>query len=305
MGRILLILIQLKAGFLSLLPPRVLAIQGSALGGLLRGIGFRRKVVEGNLEIAFPGDALAGQRRQLSGDAYRHLGRLFLEIFLLFGFFRRYVRRHVELTGLANWSAARDAGRGVLFLSSHVGNWELMAAAGARDGIDLMLVTKHLKPEWLHRAVEQGRARAGVRGTYEPRTLREVLRHLKSGGTVGMVLDQYAGPPVGVRVPFMGVCVGTNLALATIAKRTGAPVVPVVNHRLPDGRVRVEILPAVPWCDDTDPHRELALNTANYAKVLEGHVRSHPGQWLWTHKRFKGDLSPLRPGEWESGRPRA
>ena len=304
LGLPLLILLHLSAGTLSLMPLPVRRLKAWSWSMILRSVGFRAKVVRRNLEIAFPGEVGRAKREELFVEAYRHLGSLFLEIFLLFGFFRRIVRREVELRGLENWRAAVAQGKGAFFLSSHVGNWELMAAAGAREGIDLLLVTKLLKPGWLHEGIERARLRCGVKGTYEPRTMRDVLAHLKRGGTVGFVLDQYAGAPVGVRVPFFGVPVGTHLALATLVKRTGAPVVPVVNHRLPDGRLVVEIEPALEWLPDDHPDRELARNTAKYAEVIESHVRRYPGQWLWTHQRFKGDLSPLRPGEWESGRSR-
>ncbi|HTL12002.1 MAG TPA: lysophospholipid acyltransferase family protein, partial [Bdellovibrionota bacterium] len=194
---------------------------------------------------------------------------------------------------------------GVIFLSSHVGDWELMAARGALSGIPLMIVTKKLKPEWLHRAIESARARCGVRCTYEPRTLRDVMGWLKAGNTVGFVLDQYAGPPIGVRVPFFGVPVGTATTVATFARRTGAPVVPVLNYRLPGGKAVVEICPALTWDEcEGEVQRALAVNTARYVSVLESHVRAHPEQWLWIHRRFKGDLSPLRPGEWQEGRAR-
>ena len=99
-----------------------------------------------------------------------------------------------------------------------------------------MIVTKRLKPSWIHEAVERGRSRCHYKATYEPRTMKDVLRHLKSGETVGFVMDQYSGPPVGIRVPVFGVPVGTPAAIATLAKRTGAPVIPVVSYRLEDGR---------------------------------------------------------------------
>jgi KDO2-lipid IV(A) lauroyltransferase len=179
----------------------------------------------------------------------------------------------------------------------------MSAGGGVQLGMDLMLVTKHLKPEWLHRAIERCRSRCHVKATYEPRTLRDVLAHLKKGGTVGFVLDQYAGPPVGVRVPVFGVPVGTTTAVAMLAKRTGAPVLPVVNYREPDGRYRIEIRPPLSW-EEVDAETEIAFNTARYAALLEKDIYAHPDQWLWIHRRFKGDLTPVRDGEWAEGRAR-
>ncbi len=303
-GRVALSLLRLASWGYYLLPRPAQSLLDGILAALLRSARVREKVIRQNLEIAFPGEENSRKREKLLKAAYSHLARLSFEILFLFGPMRKYVRNHCELQGFDHWKEAKSRGRGVLFLASHVGNWEIMAAVGALHGMDILLVTKLLKPAWFHRGIETGRLRCGVRGTYEPRTLKDVLSHLKKNGTVGFVLDQYAGPPVGVRVPVFGTAVGTSTALATLAKRTGAIVLPVVNYRTPGGRLLVRIEPPIEWLEDHDPVRELARNTANYANRVEIHILEHPEQWLWTHRRFKGNLEPLREDEWSDGRPR-
>ncbi len=306
-------------------PPFLKALYGRLLGGLLEALKLRRKVVEQNLGIAFPTEEKPARQRRIA-DAYVHLGNLILEIFLVllpFGLMRKYVQKWVTLEGLENFRNAQAQGKGVILLTSHLGNWEVMAATSGEHapGMNLLMVTKHLKPEWLHQAIEKGRTACGVQATYEPRTLRDVLRHMKTGGAVTFVLDQFAGPPVGVRVPVFGVPVGTTTAVAALVRRTGAIVLPAYNFRSGKGRWTVRIEPALPWISDgisaattaTEASRkdsqaqvalELAQNTAQYARVLEGHILAHPEQWLWIHRRFKGDLGPLRDQEWEAGRQR-
>jgi KDO2-lipid IV(A) lauroyltransferase len=209
------------------------------LSGLLRLLKFRSEIIRQNLELAYPGEENFDQREELFRGAYDHLAALSLEILLLLGPMKKFVERSTRIEGVENWADAKKRGKGILFLSSHVGNWEVMAATGALLArIDVMLVTKHLKPEWLHQAIAEGRKQCGVSATYEPKTLRDVLTHLKANGTVGFVLDQYAGPPIGVRVPFFGIPVGTSTALATLAKRTGAAVLPVVNFRDSNGDIQ-------------------------------------------------------------------
>ena len=77
-----------------------------------------------------------------------------------------------------------------------------------------------------------------------------------------------------------------------------------MNYRTPEGKVIIQIEPPLEWQPHENAAYEIALNTANYASVLEGHILKYPEQWLWTHRRFKGDLSPLREGEWNEGRAR-
>ncbi|HUP56371.1 MAG TPA: lysophospholipid acyltransferase family protein [Bdellovibrionota bacterium] len=278
---------------------------GSLLGFLLRIGRLRSAIIRQNLSLAFPGEHREETRSRLFKEAYRHLGNLILEILLLLGPMRKFILSSVELRGIENAREALARGNGIILLSSHVGNWETMAAGGTLlGGLKLMLVTKRLKPDWLHEAIEQGRRACEVGATYEPRTMRDVLSWLKQGNSVGFVLDQYAGPPVGVRVPVFGIPVGTMTAVAAVSKRTGAPVVPVVNYREPSGRLVIDIRPALRWHASQDPSLEIAVNTAHYAAELEKDIYAHPEQWLWTHRRFKGDLSPIRDGEWSEGRAR-
>jgi KDO2-lipid IV(A) lauroyltransferase len=302
MGRIVLPFFYLIGWSLFWMPHAMRVATGNALGSLLAALKMRRKVVRQNLALAFKDSS--EKRARIERGFYRHFGNLILEILLLFGPMRKFASEETTIEGGENWKKAHTQGKGVFFLASHVGNWEIMSASGGVQlGMDLMLVTKHLKPEWLHQAIEKARARCGVRATYEPKTLRDVLAHLKKGGTVGFVLDQYAGPPVGVRVPVFGVPVGTTTAVAMLAKRTGAPVLPVLNYREPSGRYRVVIRPPLEW-QEADPEIDIAVNTARYAALLEKDVLAHPEQWLWTHRRFKGNLGALREGEWAEGRAR-
>ncbi|RYZ71409.1 MAG: hypothetical protein EOP09_04690 [Proteobacteria bacterium] len=238
-------------------------------------------------------------------QVYRHLARLTWEILLLFGPAKSYRERHTILEGLEHWENAKEKGTGVICVSAHLGNWEMMAGTGSAHGMDMMIVTKKLKPPFIFSGITRGREKIGVHATYEPRTFKDILRHLKRGSTVGMVIDQYAGPPVGIRVPFFGIPVGTQSAIAVIAKRTGAPVIPSFSYwdEKRDSRV-IRMEAALDWIQDSDPEREIAINTAHMSAVVERQIFDHPSEWLWSHRRFKGDLSPLRAGEWTEGRTR-
>lgn len=298
----------LKAWFIYALPTRLRLGCGSALGCTLRSLGFRRRVVRDNLKLAFA-DMTDAEREALERKFYHHFGNLVLELLFLMGPLKRFALNHCTFEGVEHWTKAlaeaRARGTGVVFLANHLGNWEVMASAGSLqiDG-DVLLVTKLLKPSWLHRHIEKARLRCGVACTYEPRTMRDILKTLKRGGTVGCVIDQYMGAPTGIRVPFFGVPVGTNASIAALVKRSGAIVIPACNYRKADGSYVVSIEPAMAWLSDEDPHRELALNTAAYAAHSEKVIRARPEQWLWTHRRFKGDLGPLKDGEWTKARTR-
>lgn len=303
-GRIVLVFLKALGWLYYLAPRRLRRGCERALAALMISRRLRSETVRKNLELVYPGADQAPLREALRSASYLSFARLVWEGLMLFGPMGRFVDREVSLSvqGKALQILARD--RSVIFLSSHLGNWEVMAAKGGRSGFPLMIVTKHLKPEWLHRAIEKARARNGVDGAYEPRTLKDILKRFKEGGHVGFVLDQFTGAPLGVRVPFFGTPVGTHSVVAMIAKRTGAPVLPVKAYRHPERGWIMEIQDPLPWIEDPNPNRELVLNTAAYVKTLEAHIREAPEQWLWIHNRFKGDLAPLRPGEWDQPRVR-
>lgn len=269
------------------------------VGGSLKLAGVRKKVVLDNLQQIFPASnaSYSNFRNEVFSSVYLHIGHLIGELCMLFGGMGSFCKRNGVLLGKEFWEEAIKNGKGVIFLSSHVGNWELMACIATQRGLTTTLVTKHLKPQWLHEAVEKSRKKNRISGTYEPRTMRDILLALRKNQSVGIVLDQYAGPPLGIRVPFFGIPVGTAGAVAAIAKRTGASVLPVVCYRDSNGKVVVNIQKPLQWIAAHDAvsneSQELFLNTAYYASVVQTDIRNHLHQWLWTHRRLKGDLSPL------------
>lgn len=277
----------------SILPRSFELWAGPKLGRFLLKIGKRRREVAlDNIRRCFPELKEQGWERMLVSN-YEHYGVLAFELLHLFspvsGHYRRYAQKNAVLEGFENWKRANDLGKGVLFVASHLGNWELMVAAGALNGMPLTMVTKHLKPEWLHKKVERTRLTVGVKGAYEPRTLPVVMRALRNGESVGFVMDQYAGPPIGIPVPFFGVKVGTLAAVGTLAIRTGAAIIPVKTYRDEKGIVHVCVEPRLELGDRLN-NEELA--TEALSGKVETWVREYPDQWLWIHRRFKNVVWP-------------
>jgi KDO2-lipid IV(A) lauroyltransferase len=241
----------------------------------------------------FRGEKSESECGQLLRQNYEHYGILVFELLHLFspvpGHYRRYMIRNTRLVGFEHWKRAYEQGRGVLFVSSHLGNWEGMVAAGGLAGIPLTMVTKHLKPEWLHKKIEASRLSVNVRGAYEPRTLPLIMRALRKKKAVGFVLDQYAGPPIGIPVPFFGVKVGTLAAVSTLAQRTGAAALPAKTFRDQDGRINVVIEPQLDLSQVINSEEK---TTTVLSARVEGWVREYPAQWLWIHRRFKNVVWP-------------
>lgn len=274
--------------------PRSLELRlGPLLGRLhLRLDPKRRKIAYDNIRRCLPELKEAGWNRLLK-ENYDHYGLLALEILHMFsplpGHYRRYAQKVSILEGFENWKRGHDKGRGVLFVSTHLVNWELMAAAGAMGGIPLTIVTRHLKPEWLHKKMEAARLSVNIRCAYQPRTMPAIMKGLRKGESIGFVMDQYAPPPMGIPVPFFGVKVDTLAAVGTLAVRTGAAIIPGIARRDANGIIHVDMEPEL---DLGKALGDQALVTEILARKVEGWIRADPSHWLWVHRRFKNVIWP-------------
>jgi KDO2-lipid IV(A) lauroyltransferase len=194
----------------------------------------------------------------------------------------------VRRRGGENFARARARGRGVLVLTAHLGNWDLLAVSEALAGADLAIVTRHQRARGVDAVWKAKRARLGVRqiGAGGARSARALLGHLRGGGVVGFVLDQHAGD-AGVVVDFLGRPASTDPGLAALALASGAPVLPVFIRRLEDGTHEVDIGVEVPLAPGATRAARIAASTARFAAVVADAVRRTPEQWLWLHRRWK------------------
>jgi KDO2-lipid IV(A) lauroyltransferase len=160
----------------------------------------------------------------------------------------------------------------------------MLGAMGGLAGMELTIVTRRITPAWLLRKMENVRLSVNVKAAYQPRTLPVVLKALRRGETIGFVIDQYASPPMGVKVNFFGVDVDTLSAVAPLSLRTGAPIVPVRAHRDKKGVIHVTMEPELQLGDTLKDPKQ---STQIIANKVEEWIRQYPEQWLWVHRRFK------------------
>ncbi len=258
---------------------------GRALGRAALAVdGKRRRIAEENIRRCLP-ELGPARRAQILRDNAEHYGVLALELAHMFapipGHWRAYVARTTAVEGIGNWEKAHARGKGELFCSAHLANWEFAAAAGALRGMKVMIVTRNLKPRWLHDWLEKVRLSAGVACAYQPRTVPAVMKRLRAGEGVVFVLDQYMPPPMGEPMRFFGVLVDTLAAVAPLARRTGAAILPVRQIRTQDGLVRIVVESEIPLGDDDKADNQRLIDR------IERWIREEPGQWLWVHRRFK------------------
>jgi KDO2-lipid IV(A) lauroyltransferase len=244
-----------------------------------------------NLRRCFGAERSGSDLRRLGRRSFQHLGMNLVEI-------SRYVHRptdvmlsQVHLQGGEHLQAAAAAGRGILVLTAHYGNWELLAAAHGLSGLPLSIVTRPLDHPLLDELAGNFRRRSGAELITKRQAVREVLGALRRQRMVGILLDQNATRDEGVFVPFFGSDASTSKGLALLALRTGAPVVPVFLRRESDGRHCMDVGPALP----PPPDGLVTTYTATFNRVLEAAIRQAPEQWLWMHDRWRTRPREITP----------
>lgn len=268
--------------------PRALELRfGRGFGRAALGLGlFKWKTSQANIALCFPELDEPGRGRLLESN-YEHYGILFFEFLHFFtpipGHFAGYARSISRLENKPLWETAKAKGKGVLFFSSHLGFWEMSAASAGLAGLEPTVVTTILKPGWLHEQITACRGSTGVHQAFHPGSMPSVLKALRRGGCVAFMNDQYARPPMGLPVVFFGQLVDTLAVVGSLAKRTGAVVLPVSTVRGPDGVNVTTIEPELSMDGADDP----ATATQMIADHVESWVRKTPAQWLWAHRRFK------------------
>jgi Kdo2-lipid IVA lauroyltransferase/acyltransferase len=247
----------------------------------LRRVGMR------NLALAFP-EKSAGERRKIVRRIFTSLGRQFAEVCLFPTYTRENVNRTVTYDGYENFDRASQRGKGVLFLTGHIGGWELSAFSHSLYGHPLHFVMRPLDNPYLDALVRRYRTMHGNTPILKDDPARELLRAMKAGATVGILIDTNMTPPEGVFVNFFGIPACTASGLARIALRTDAAVVPGFTIWDPVLRkYRLRFDPAVPLIRTGNNDADIVANTAQFTRVIEEVVRRYPDQWLWVHRRWK------------------
>jgi KDO2-lipid IV(A) lauroyltransferase len=251
------------------------------LHGRLRRVGMR------NLQMAFPGKSRRERARILRG-VFTSFGRQAAEIALFPKYTRENVSKVVVYDGFENFERALARGKGVLFLTAHIGGWELSAFAHSLQGHPLHVVMRPLDNVYLDRLTRQYRTMHGNTMVDKDDFVRGLLSAMKAGETVGILMDTNMTPPQGVFVDFFGIPACTASGLARIALRTDAAVIPgftIWDPALRKYRLRFE--PPVQLVRTGNDEADAVANTAQFTRIIEEYVRKYPDQWLWVHRRWK------------------
>ena len=240
-----------------------------------------------NLETAFP-ELAAARREEILRGVYENLGRVILSVARLPRLTPANIGRWVEYDGFEHYQQAIEKGSGVLFMTAHLGNWELSASAHALFGNPMHVMVRPLDNPWLDRLVDRYRRLAGNQTIAKQEAGRKVLRALRNNEAVGILIDQNTTDKDRVFVDFFGRRASAGSAFVKLAQRSGAAVIPgFLLWRPQTGRYVLKFYPRLEWIDTGDEARDLVDNNQLCHSVLERVIREQPEQWLWIHRRWK------------------
>ncbi len=246
-----------------------------------------RKTAEFNLQLAFP-EWSEAQRKAVIHGMLRNLGWMAAEFARLPRYRKENIEQLVVLDGHENFLAGHGRGKGVLYLTGHIGAWELSSYAHALYGFPLHYMARPLYNARVNTLVNEYRCLSGNRPIFKNESARVLLKILRESGTVGILADQNTMPEEGVFVDFFGETACTTTGIARVALHTGAAVVPgyaIWDESIRKYRLRFE--PPVELIRTGDADKDVLENTQRFARVMEQIIRKYPEQWVWVHARWK------------------
>ena len=259
----------------------------------------RREVVLDNINKALPfmqkHPAWSGEfstAEEIARATFMNLGVSIVEVCRLYHGKGDMLIDSIDVSGAENFQQARLKEKGLILVSGHCGNWELISLSFKRlFGENVWAVARHQNNPYLHRVVEEMRMSYGNKIIYNKSALRPILSVIKQNGVIGMLTDQAVSEDNGALVEFLGRTAWANRAPAIIAHKTGVPLVPVFSYRSGNHHT-LTIHPEYTLCGDRSD-AGINRDIQELSRYLEEFVCAHPADWYWLHRRWKRAGEPI------------
>jgi KDO2-lipid IV(A) lauroyltransferase len=265
---------------------------------LLARLGYRlsikhRLIALHNLRRSFPEKKLE-EIVKIAKKSYQNFSFVVADFFDIPYLNKDNLHQWITLEGLENYTEACKEGKGVLIFGAHFGNWEIGNAALAIMTQPFIFVYRIFDSPLIESAVTGVRASYGNVSLSKENAMRPMLRLLKKGITINLLIDQNAAWQEGVFVDFFGRKACTTSGLTLLAMHAGAPVLPAFTRILPDGKYLLEIGKKVKIIHSGNRDNDVLINTQNFTKIIEEQIRKYPEQWFWVHQRWKTKLCQVK-----------
>jgi KDO2-lipid IV(A) lauroyltransferase len=277
----------LVALVLRAMPRRVALRLGASLGYLVGRCDQRHvEIAVENLRHAFP-DWGESRRRRVAHGVYAHFGRILFDILWLSTRSPQRMLSFVDFEGIEHYRAAKERGRGILFITAHFGNWEVHAVSHSIIHDPLGVVARPLDNPHLDARLCAFRRLGGNTVIYKRHALAQMLRLIRAGSAVAILIDQNVQAKDGIFVDFFGRAAATTKVAAALVLKTECTVLPCRAVLRDDGRYRLVYGPPMRWTATEDRRADISRITQDLTHRIERWIRETPEQWLWIHRRWR------------------
>jgi KDO2-lipid IV(A) lauroyltransferase len=269
--------------------PRSTAI---AVGGFLGKLAYlvirdaRRRTLS-NLRVAFAEKLDNKELRRLGSRVFVNVGKNVADAVRLGKMKWQDIDAITEIEGLEHFDEAYKMGKGVIALTGHIGNFELLAAWFSLRGYKVTVIGRELYDPRLDRLLVQNREKVGVENIPTTAGVKPIMRALKAGRVLGVLADQDSSRVRGVFVDFFGRPARTPVGPILLPYKTGSSIIPIAVVRVGKNRYKIIIKPELKLAVSDDREKDIVDVTQRCTQVLESIIRQHPDQWLWMHDRWK------------------
>lgn len=258
----------------NLLPVR----RNVALDNISQALPHMRSQPEWNCPLETP--------EALARETFRRLGISLVETCRLYHGRGAALIDAIAIRGMEHYEAARSRGKGIIFLTGHCGNWELVALAYSRlFKASMSVVARRQNNPHLNTMVEKMRMHYDNRVIYKDQAMRNMIAVIRKNGAIGLLVDQAVSPEEGVLIPFLGRNAWASKAPSLLARKTGVIVLPTFIHRENDRHV-ITFNPPCTFEESSSDGFE-AADARNYSSYIERFIVAHPTDWYWVHRRWK------------------
>ncbi len=264
---------------------------GIALGRRLALLYFRiggkqRKSAMENLTTAFGREKTEKEIYEMAKNVFLHFGTAGIDAIRIPVYSEKVLDEMITPRNFHYAKKRLNAGQGIIFLTAHFGNWELMGAWLASKGYPLRVVATPISDPRLDRLIVDTRNKAGYFNIARGKSPKEIIRSIRKGHSLGFLIDQDTDVK-GVFVDFFGRKAHTAVGPVVLAARYDIPLMPAFMYMKPDMTYVLEFLPPIRLVDTGNPEKDIIANTQKCSDVYEAMIRRYPEQWAWMHRRWK------------------
>jgi KDO2-lipid IV(A) lauroyltransferase len=219
-------------------------------------------------------------------QTFQNLGRSLVEIIKVYHGRGEEVLKNINIEGIEHIKKAQQKNKGILFITGHCGNWELLALTASYRVVPLRVVARRINNPYINALVERVRKSYGNSIIYKHGAIKQILSTLRENKAVGILIDQSVVPSEGILIDFLGSPAWSTKAPVLIAKKTGVPVLPVFIQRNGKGHT-IKIYPEIEGLQNGPQENNLVSAVSVLHSYIEKYIIENPSEWLWIHRRWK------------------